>query len=228
MVSLKNWDNKTWLSTKKYIYSFNNFILKQTNLSKYSRILDIGCGRGKIIENLSERLKLTHKPIGLDIVNHEVKSKKIIFRKTDGLSYISKTKATFDLILIKQTIHLIKENKIKKLLSICSMEAKYVNPIATVWQQHIKAKGTMAVLAGTQRWQEHNALRCRLSSGCGRLPQLWAVFLMPELYAVVELYIVARTDEALREELVPVLTAHRENLLVEADFHGRDARRLPL
>ena len=119
MERLKNWDNKTWLSSKKYIYLFNNFILKETNLNKYSRILDIGCGRGKIIGSLAERLKLIRKPIGLDIENHKDKSKKIIFRKTDGLSFISKTKATFDLILIKQTIHLLKENKIKKLLSIC-------------------------------------------------------------------------------------------------------------
>jgi AcrR family transcriptional regulator len=48
------------------------------------------------------------------------------------------------------------------------------------------------------------------------LPSLWAVFLTPELYAVVELYIAARTDEALREALVPVLLQHRENLRAEA------------
>ena len=52
MPSLKNWDNQTWLSSKKYIQSFNSFILKQQKLSKDSKILDIGCGRGKIIENL--------------------------------------------------------------------------------------------------------------------------------------------------------------------------------
>ena len=119
MKSLKNWDNRTWLSSKKYIYSFNNFILKQKKLNKYSKILDIGCGRGKIIGDLFKRLKLINKPIGLDIENHRDKSKKIIFKKIDGLSFISKTKKTFDLILIKQTIHLLKNNQIKKLISIC-------------------------------------------------------------------------------------------------------------
>ena len=119
MKSLKNWDNETWLSSKKYIYSFNNFILKQKKLNKYSKILDIGCGRGKIIGDLFKRLKLINKPIGLDIENHQDKSKKIIFKKIDGLSFISKTKKTFDLILIKQTIHLLKNNQIKKLISIC-------------------------------------------------------------------------------------------------------------
>ena len=119
MKSLKNWDNRTWLSSKKYIYSFNNFILKQKKLNKYSKILDIGCGRGKIIGDLFKKIKLINRPIGLDIENHKDKSKEIIFKKIDGLSFISKTKKKFDLILIKQTIHLLNKNQIKKLLLIC-------------------------------------------------------------------------------------------------------------
>ena len=85
MASLKNWDNKTWLSSKKYIHSFTNFILKQKKLDKNSRVLDIGCGRGKIIGKLSEKLRFINKPVGLDIANHKDKSKKIIFKKIDGL-----------------------------------------------------------------------------------------------------------------------------------------------
>ena len=119
MKPLKNWDNKTWLSSEKYINSFNKFILKQVSLNKHSRILDIGCGRGKILGNLSNKLKLSKKPIGLDIENHKDKNKKIIFKKIDALSYVSKTKITFDLILIKQTIHLLKKKQAIKLLSIC-------------------------------------------------------------------------------------------------------------
>ncbi len=119
MAPLKNWDNKTWLSSQKYIYSFNSFLLKQVKLDKNSRILDVGCGRGKILANLSLKLSLSNKPIGLDIENHKDKSKKIIFKKIDALSFISKTKITFDLILIKQTLHLLKKRQILKLLSIC-------------------------------------------------------------------------------------------------------------
>ena len=115
MKPLKNWDNKTWLSSEKYINSFNEFILKQARLDKHSRILDIGCGRGKILGNLSNKLKLSNKPIGLDIENHKDKNKKIIFKKIDALSFISKTKITFDLILIKQTIHLLKKKQAMKL-----------------------------------------------------------------------------------------------------------------
>jgi ubiquinone/menaquinone biosynthesis C-methylase UbiE len=119
MPSLKNWDNKTWLSSQKYIHSFNRFILKQHKLNKHSRLLDVGCGRGKIIADLSSKLMLADKPIGLDIENHKDKSNKMIFKKTDGIKFISNTKIKFDLILIKQTIHLLKKNQILKLLSVC-------------------------------------------------------------------------------------------------------------
>jgi len=119
MKSLKNWDNKTWLSSKSYVHSFNSFIIRQVKLNRNSRILDIGCGRGKILGNLSNKLRLLNKPIGLDIENHKDKSKKIIFKKVDAISFISKTKINFDLILIKQTIHLLKKKQAIKLLSIC-------------------------------------------------------------------------------------------------------------
>ena len=119
MKPLKNWDNKTWLSSKKYINSFNEFILKQINLNNDSKILDIGCGRGKILANLSNKLRLSNKPIGIDIENHKDKSTKMIFKKIDAFSFISKTKLSFDLILIKQTIHLMEKRQAIKLLSIC-------------------------------------------------------------------------------------------------------------
>jgi len=48
------------------------------------------------------------------------------------------------------------------------------------------------------------------------LRELWRIFQRPELYAVMELYIAARTDEALRAALAPVLLRHRVNLLKAA------------
>jgi ubiquinone/menaquinone biosynthesis C-methylase UbiE len=119
MKALKNWDNKTWLSSQKYIQTFNQFLLNQLKLDQNSRILDIGCGRGRILANLSNKLRLLNKPIGLDIENHKDKSKKMIFKKIDALTFVSKTKITFDLILIKQTIHLLKRKQAVRLLSIC-------------------------------------------------------------------------------------------------------------
>ena len=118
-MSLKNWDNKTWLSSKEYIKKFNSFVIKEIKLDKSSKILDIGCGRGKIIGNLSTRLNLKTKPIGIDLVNHKDKDKRIFFKKIDALSFFSCYKKKFDLILIKQTIHLFNNNNIKRLINNC-------------------------------------------------------------------------------------------------------------
>ena len=48
------------------------------------------------------------------------------------------------------------------------------------------------------------------------LRELWAVFLKPELFAILELYIAARTDESLRFALLPAMAQHRINLIAEA------------
>ena len=117
-VVIKNWDNKTWLSSKDYINSFNKFLIKQAKISSESKILDIGCGRGKIIGNLSSKIRLKSKPLGIDIINHKDKDKRVNFKKTNALKFFDKNKHKFDLILIKQTIHLLSLNEIKKLLKI--------------------------------------------------------------------------------------------------------------
>ena len=123
--NIKNWDNKTWLSSKRYIQFFNNFLLKQINLNKNSQILDIGCGRGKILGTLSSKLKLKNKPVGLDIINHKDKDKRITFKKQDALIFLINNKKKFDLILIKQTIHLLNFKKIKRLLFLCKKNLKH-------------------------------------------------------------------------------------------------------
>ena len=120
-MSLRNWDNKTWLSSKRYIQSFNNFLLKQVKLNRNSKILDIGCGRGKILGSLSSRLKLKSKPIGIDIERHKDRDRRIHFKKVNAIDFIKKNKKKFDLIMIKQTIHLLKYKEIKKLIYKCKM-----------------------------------------------------------------------------------------------------------
>ena len=89
-MSLKNWDNKTWLSSNSYIKSFNKFLTKQVKLNENSKILDIGCGRGKILGSLSLKLSLKIKPIGIDIEKHKDRDKRIIFKKIDALKFLKK------------------------------------------------------------------------------------------------------------------------------------------
>ncbi len=113
---IKNWDNKTWLSSKDYINSFNKFLIKNININSKSKVLDIGCGRGKILGSLSSKLKLKKKPLGIDIINHKDRDKRINFKKINVVNFSKKNHQKFDLILIKQTIHLMKLNEIKKML----------------------------------------------------------------------------------------------------------------
>ena len=116
MKSLKNWDNKTWLSSKSYITAFNKFLDVRVNLNKHTKILDIGCGRANIISYLHKRYNFKKKPIGVDIVKNKNIKRNIIFNKDDALNFLKKTNKKFDLILIKQSIHFFNKDKVKLLL----------------------------------------------------------------------------------------------------------------
>mgnify|MGYP001047702209 FL=1 len=124
MKELKNWDNKTWLSSSTYITSFNSFLLRKKKLNKKSRILDIGCGRGKIFGSLSRKLKLINKPIGVDPVSHKDTDKLIDFRNKDIFNFFKSNQIKFDLIMIKQTLHFFNKDKRKKLIKICKNNLK--------------------------------------------------------------------------------------------------------
>ena len=121
---LKNWDNKTWLSSSSYINSFCKFLLKKKKINKNSRLLDIGCGRGKIFGSLSRKYKLINKPIGIDTINHKDVDKSIDFKNINIFHFFKKNKDKFDLIMIKQTLHLINKDKRIKLIKICKNSLK--------------------------------------------------------------------------------------------------------
>jgi len=118
MKPLKNWDNKTWLSSAKYTSEFKNFLKSKAKINKNSQILDIGCGRANIISYLQTKYKFNNKPIGIDIVKNKNVKKNVIFKKIDAIKYLKKTDVLFDLILIKQTIHFFSKRQIKSLLNL--------------------------------------------------------------------------------------------------------------
>ncbi len=117
MKKLKNWDNKTWLSSKSYISQFNKFLKTKINFNKSLKILDIGCGRANIISALQKKYKFKNKPIGIDVVANKDIKKNIIFKKVDVLKYLNKHKK-YDLILIKQTIHFFSKKNLNRLLNL--------------------------------------------------------------------------------------------------------------
>jgi ubiquinone/menaquinone biosynthesis C-methylase UbiE len=118
MKRLENWDNKTWLSSTKYISSFKNFLKSKTKINKNSKILDIGCGRANIISYLHKQYKFNDKPVGIDIVKNKSFKKNIIFKKIDAIKYLKKKNVLFNLILIKQTIHFFSKKQIISLLNL--------------------------------------------------------------------------------------------------------------
>jgi len=124
MKKLKNWDNKTWLSSKSYISQFNKFLKTKINLNKNSKILDIGCGRANIISALHKKYKFKNKPTGIDIVANKDVKKNIIFKKVDAIKYLKK-KDKYDLILMKQTIHFFSKTNLNSLLNLAK---KSLNP----------------------------------------------------------------------------------------------------
>ena len=124
MKLLKNWDNKTWLSSSAYINSFNSFLLKKKSLNKNSQILDIGCGRGKIFGSISRKLNLLNKPIGIDLVAHKDVNSRIDFRDEDVFKFLKTNHIKFDLIMIKQTLHFFNKEKRLKLIKACKSNLK--------------------------------------------------------------------------------------------------------
>ena len=124
MKRLRNWDNKTWLSSKKYISAFNFFLNKKVKLNRNTKILDIGCGRANIISFLQKKYKFKNKAIGIDIVRNKGIRKNIQFIKSDAIPYLKK-KQNYDLILIKQSVHFF---SIKQLNSLLNLAKKKLNP----------------------------------------------------------------------------------------------------
>jgi len=124
MKKLKNWDNNTWLSSKKYINSFNAFLKSKIKFNNNTEILDIGCGRANIISSLQTKYKFNNKVIGIDVVKNKNVKKNVVFKKIDAIKYLKKNNHSFDLIIIKQTIHFFSKNKINILLNLCKKRLK--------------------------------------------------------------------------------------------------------
>jgi len=124
MKPLKNWDNKTWLSSNKYIYSFNKFLETKFKFNKKSKIIDLGCGRANIIGLLQKKYNFTKRATGVDIIRHKDINKNILFFKSDALSFLKKDYCNYDLIMIKQTIHFFSEKKINFFLDTIKKKLK--------------------------------------------------------------------------------------------------------
>ena len=114
MKNLKNWDKKTWLSSPKYTSSIINFLENRIKFNKEIKILDIGCGRGKIISSFSKKYQIKNLPLGIDIVDHKNAERKIKFIKINAVKYLSKTKKNLILFYSNNLFIFLNFQKLKK------------------------------------------------------------------------------------------------------------------
>ena len=136
MKRLRNWDNKTWLSSKSYISQFNKFLKTKINFNKNSKILDIWCGRASIISALQKKYNFKNKATGIDVVSNKDIKKNIVFKKIGALKYLKKPKK-YDLILIKQTVHFFSKTNLNNLLNLTK---KRLNPKGKILIFSLKTK----------------------------------------------------------------------------------------
>ena len=155
MRPLKNWDNKTWLSSEKYISNFHKFLKTKILLNKDTKVLDIGCGRANIISFLQKKYRFKNMAIGVDILRNKNTKKNILFKKSDALKYLKKGKK-FDIIIIKQTIHFFSETKIVSLLNLVK---KNLNEKGTLLIFSLKTKNNKIPCFKIMKKQLNNSLK---------------------------------------------------------------------
>ena len=155
MKPLKNWDNKTWLSSKKYIDQFHKFLKKEVKLNKDTRILDIGCGRANIISFLQKKYKFKTKAVGIDVLKNKNTRKNILFKKSDAIKYLKKGDK-FDVIIIKQTIHFFSKTNI---ISLLNLAKKNLNTKGTLLIFSLKTKNNKIPCFKIMKKQLNNSLK---------------------------------------------------------------------
>ena len=66
-----NWDRSSWLSSKEYFEELSSQLIEFLDIREEKKILDVGCGRGHLLESLANKVNFIHKPIGVEPVKHE-------------------------------------------------------------------------------------------------------------------------------------------------------------
>ena len=66
-----NWDRSSWLSSKEYFEELSNQLIEFLDITEEKKILDVGCGRGHLLETLSLNANLINQPVGVEPVKHD-------------------------------------------------------------------------------------------------------------------------------------------------------------
>ena len=110
-----NWDRSSWLSSKEYFEELSNQLIEFIDITEEKKILDVGCGRGHLLENLALNANLTNQPVGVEPIKHDdfvPQNVKIFYSPIN--SFLNKNNSQFDLVILKQVLHLLTLGERKK------------------------------------------------------------------------------------------------------------------
>jgi SAM-dependent methyltransferase len=107
-----NWDRSSWLSSKEYFEELSSQLIEFLDIREEKKILDVGCGRGHLLESLANKVNFIHKPIGVEPVKHEnTISQRIEIINSSINSFLQNNNSKFDLVILKQVLHLLNSNE---------------------------------------------------------------------------------------------------------------------
>ena len=107
-----NWDKSSWLSSKEYFEELSSQLIEFLDIREEKKILDVGCGRGHLLESLANKVNFIHKPIGVEPIKHEnTISQRIEIINSSINSFLLKNNSKFDLVILKQVLHLLNSNE---------------------------------------------------------------------------------------------------------------------
>ncbi len=103
-----NWDRSSWLSSKEYFEELSSQLIEFLDITEEKKILDVGCGRGHLLENLALNANLTNQPVGVEPIKHDdfVPQNVKIFHSSIN-SFLNENNSQFDLVILKQVLHLL-------------------------------------------------------------------------------------------------------------------------
>ena len=107
-----NWDKSSWLSSKEYFEELSSQLIEFLDIREEKKILDVGCGRGHLLESLANKVNFIHKPIGVEPVKHEnTISQRIEIINSSINFFFQNNNSKFDLVILKQVLHLLDSNE---------------------------------------------------------------------------------------------------------------------
>jgi 2-polyprenyl-3-methyl-5-hydroxy-6-metoxy-1,4-benzoquinol methylase len=107
-----NWDKSSWLSSKEYFEELSSQLIEFLDIREEKKILDVGCGRGHLLESLANKVNFIHKPIGVEPVKHEnTISQRIEIINSSINFFLQNNNSKFDLVILKQVLHLLNSNE---------------------------------------------------------------------------------------------------------------------